>query len=207
MTYYIDIQYYSELIWSTHQEEKDETIKVIVSGNDDSLNRPTLDISYNKTANSFTIKTGVPDYSIITGIAYFFSNDNLTIGTQNDFYKELQKSNERGTLLKTPSDEVSVTLKNSATSYRFLYVISETGNGYATISSYDMTPPSGGNSGGQNTNTSTNPNYTQTSTDDSNGVFDLPIGHVILIVLVIVLIVSCALIITQKIVDYKKRLY
>ena len=43
--------------------------------------------------------------------------------------------------------------------------------------------------------------------DSETGLFDYDFGELILLVLVVVLIVSCALIITQKIIDYRKRLY
>jgi len=47
----------------------------------------------------------------------------------------------------------------------------------------------------------------ESNTNTDTGLFDYDFGELILLVLVVVLIVSCVLIITQKIVDYKKRLY
>ena len=86
-----------------------------------------------------------------------------------------------------------------------LYLLVTTPHGYETLVSYDMTANQGGSS--VNQVPSSNGQQNLNNSNDKDGLFDYDFGQLILIVLVVVLVVSCALIITQKIVDYKKRLY
>jgi len=204
-TYYVDIKYYGEYLFVNWDQKKDETIKIIVSGSDDSLNTPTATVSYDKTENKYTVdasilKDGV-GYSLVTDIAYYFSTEIKDNSSVYNFYKNMEESTDKGELTFTPASVVSESfdgVDNEA--YKYVYVIVESGNGYPAVVKYDI-----------ENEISEKPSDTQPEQtgdeDDETGLFDYDFGELILLVLVVVLIVSCALIITQKIVDYKKRLY
>jgi hypothetical protein len=86
---------------------------------------------------------------------------------------------------------------------KYLYVMAKTGNNYSKIVEYDIDD----NQKQQTPQKPADNTDAKDNQNDDSGLFDYEFGELILIILVIVLIVSCALIITQKIVDYKKRLY
>lgn len=205
-TYYVDIEYYGELVVSWHQEEKDETIKVVVAENDTEAT-PVVNLSYNSSTNKYTVNASFKKegYGIITSVEYFYANDQKSVNNYANFTTEMNKASKKGNLSVSPSNKVSGVI-NGETSARELYVAVKTGNGYVSIVSYEV---GSGNNSGNNQNQNNGPVDTtpQQNDEGSDGLFDYDIGELILIVLVIVLIVSCALIITQKIVDYKKRLY
>lgn len=205
-TYYVDIEYYGELIVSWHQEEKDETIKVVVAENDTEAT-PVVNLSYNSSTNKYTVNASFKKegYGIITSVEYFYANDQKSVNNYANFTTEMNKASKKGNLSVSPSNKVSGVI-NGETGARELYVAVKTGNGYVSIVSYEV---GSGNNSGNNQNQNNGPVDTtpQQNDEGGDGLFDYDIGELILIVLVIVLIVSCALIITQKIVDYKKRLY
>ena len=97
---------------------------------------------------------------------------------------------------------VSASLENVEASAKYLYVFAESGNGYNTILEYNIDTKTT-----EDTDQDETPKGDTNDKDNPKGLFDYEFGEIILIVLIIVLVVSCALIITQKIVDYKKRLY
>ena len=202
MTYYVDIQYYGQLVFEWHQD-KDETIKIVVSEDAD-LGTPTLDIAYDESAQKFTISSAFQQdgYGIITSMEYFFSANDEVINSYVDFTDAMKNSTEKGKLAITPSSSVTVSLDSPSTTYSNLYVAAKSGNGYVKIASYDLDDPDN-----NSTNDKDDTNSQQNQNSEGSGLFDYDFGQLILIILVIVLIVSCALIITQKIVDYKKRLY
>lgn len=206
-TYYVDIEYYGELIVSWHQEEKDETIKVVVAENSSDAT-PVVDLSFNSSTNKYSVNASFKKdgYGIITSIEYFFATDDMLVNKYTEFTTAMNQSSKKGNLSVTPSNKVSGVINGDSTA-KELYVAVKTGNGYVSIVSYEV--GSTGNNGGNQTQTGGQTDTTpqENPGDESTGLFDYDIGELILIVLVIVLIVSCALIITQKIVDYKKRLY
>ena len=208
-TYYVEVQYYGQLITSWHQDEKDEIIKVVVAPSD-ILNYFNTTIT--KSSNTFTITSTLQKngqgYGAITKLEYFFSATKQNISNYSDFYKAKGLASSKGELDVTPASKVTKTLTGANSKY--LYVMATDGNGYCSFASYDTTASNNQQNPSTNGGTTTNPtqNNAQTNNDkDSGGLLDYDIGQLILIVLVIVLIVSCALIIAQKIVDHKKKLY
>lgn len=199
-TYFVDIQYYSHLIYSTHQEGKDETLKIIVSSA-----VPVATIDYNSTTNIFNIKASFKsgESGVITDVKYMLSSNVLTAAA-------VEKSPNLVAIDVIPSLDVVASI-NGDTSSRYLYVVVTTGNGESSITMYDRNPGQGGggtNGGTQIGSESDGKSQQKNETDDKGSGFgDYDLGEMILIILVIVLVVSCALIIAQKIVDYKKRLY
>lgn len=191
-TYYVDIQYYSQFIWSTHLKDKDETVKIVVGGTDENLYRPTISIVHDKAASTFKVsaemlKDGVGT-GIITKLSYFFSDVKLDDVKNSQFvHASSIQANTQVTSNIAMEDGMD-----------YLYVLVESGNGYSTIQEFEIPTDND-----ENSTTGTG----SSTSDKSTGLFDYEFGEIILIVLIIVLIVSCALIITQKIVDYKKRLY
>ena len=73
------------------------------------------------------------------------------------------------------------------------------GNGYPSIVKFDIV--------NEVATPNEDPVTPEANENNDTGLFDYGFGELILLVLVVILIVSCALIITQKIVDYKRRLY
>ena len=219
MTYYVDIEYYGQLVVSWHQEEKDETIKVIVSGDNDSLNTPDISITYASSRLNITasVLSGGKGYGAITSVEYFFSTSTEDVSSSSKFYRAMNAASTKGSLSFTVGSSVSGSV-TKASGANYFYVMAKTGNDYYAVESYSFassqtnpnpgtTPgnPNPGQTGGQvdPDDQSQNP----TADEGDSGIFNYEFGELILIMLVIVLIVSCALIITQKIVDYKKRLY
>ena len=207
-TYYVDIKYYGAYLFVEWDQNKDETIKVIV-GDIDSFSFSKADLTYNSGIKEFNIEAAVQNengkgYSIIENVRYYFSQVAVENVVSN-FIANMKNSPINGSLEFIPSSSVNVSIdRPEDESYKYLYVMVSDGNGNSRILSYDLTEqtvpdaPVDGN----------NPDGVVNNPDDSStGVFDFNFGELILLVLVVVLIVSCALIITQKIVDYKKRLY
>ena len=96
--------------------------------------------------------------------------------------------------------EESISKKwNENTEYKYVYVLVDTGNDYENILEYNISTQQSEEKEPEHSNSKDQGSET--------GLFDYDFGELILLVLVVLLIVSCALIITQKIVDYKKRLY
>lgn len=203
-TYYIDIDYYGQLIFSWDQN-KDETIKVIVSNSDDNFNFPSASISYDSVNNKVNVNASVEKdnkkYGIITNIKYFFSTESKDLNDdQYKFSVEFANSTANGNASFVPSSNVTAEIEGADSSYKYVYVMVTSGNGYSKIVKFDIA----------NQVENENVNQQVPTSDQSNsksGLFDYNFGELILLVLVVVLILSCALIITQKIVDYKKRLY
>ena len=198
-TYYVDIEYYSFTIWSNHEEEMDETIKIVVGANTEGTAYiPTIEVDYESASRNFTIGASLVDDSgkgtgVITSLKYFFTEAKE---------EDVKKSAFKHALPISYGKTASATLENVDASAKYLYVLAESGNGYYSILEYsiDSKTPT-------DTETDTDKTPESNEKDDKGGLFDYKFGEIILIVLVIVLVVSCALIITQKIVDYKKRLY
>ena len=212
MTYYVDIEYYGQLVFSWKQD-KDETLKIIVSSDNDSANTPILDVDYNSTSKKFTVdaKFTSEGDGVITEMKYFFSDSKQAsaISSKDTFYSLHDSSVNKGVVDITPSNEIdgkTISVPSSV-SGGYLYVFVITGNGYYSIVEYDMSQSGGNNTNPGSGSTTPGTGDSDKDTEKDNGLADYGIGQIILIVLVIVLIVSCALIITQKIVDYKKRLY
>ena len=204
-TYFVDIEYYGQFLWPWHQEEKDETVKVIVSSSIGSENIPSLNIVRSETnKNKFTVSSMIANgenegTSIITNIEYFFSAEELALTTEEEFYSNLKNSKLKGTLNIEKSSSVTQDfIVEDTDGQNYLYVLTKTGNGYSNIGKLNL----------QTGEEQKNPPTDGVGGDPGNsGLFDYDFGELILLVLAIVLVVSCVLIITQKIVDYKKRLY
>lgn len=198
-TYYVDIQYYTFTFWSSHSKEKDETIKIVVGANvDGAAYIPSITVDYEKASRNFSIAASLTDDNgkgtgVVTSLKYFFS-------TQKE--DGVGKSAFSHSLPISYGNNVTASLQNVDESAEYLYVLAESGNGYYTILEYDID-----NEVTTDTDDDKTPESNEDDESDKGGLFDYRFGEIILIVLVIVLVVSCALIITQKIVDYKKRLY
>lgn len=204
-TYYVELKYYSSFLHLFDSDQnKDEVVKIIVPNANDALNIPNLKVTYNDTSNKFDVVVNFVDSDnnevstgVVTSISYFFTNEEETMTTKVDFKEKYQNATDKGMPRFTPGSKVVTSFDKVETSYKYVYVMSETGNGNYTTVKYDIVTK-GSDVVDQDKNS--------TSTNDS-GLFDYKAGELILLVLVVVLIVSCALIITQKIVDYKKKLY
>ena len=197
-TYYVDIQYYTFNLWPSHSKNMDETIKIVVGANLDGVAYiPTISVDYESASRNFAIVASVTDGNgkgtgIITNLKYFFSTQKRD---------DVEKSSFSHSLSISYGNTVNASLQNTDTSSEYLYVLAESGNGYYSILEFDIE-----NKSVTDTDDDKTPESNEDD-EDKGGLFDYKFGEIILIVLVIVLVVSCALIITQKIVDYKKRLY
>ena len=231
-TYYVDIQYYTDFLhlFSKHLEEKDETIKIIAPM-DNGYYLPEVVITYKESSNNYDVLALMQDefgagYGIITKLEYFFYDreiDDINPVLFGAYMDEAPKSWVLH-LDSTASSKVDVLIDGEADSLPYLYIKAESLGGRSVIvkhvrnvSSEDSvpggsvpggtTPDDSNNSSGTTTPDTDNSAQKDKNPDKGTGLFDLEIGEVILIILVIVLVVSCVLIIAQKIVDYKKRLY
>lgn len=214
-TYYVDIQYYKQWLgFTTHQKEKDETVKVIVSDNNSLNNIPTVGIEYNPTTNKFVITASTEKedkaYSILTGVVYFFSTDKVAdddISDATKFTNMAKKNiNVAGSIEASSPTEFSSTINGASEEYNYLYVAVGTGNGYFAVGEYNIAADEETEvSDGKDSSATTN--NEDKKENKGSGIMDWSFGELMLIVLIVVLFVSCALIITQKIIDYKKRLY
>lgn len=197
-TYFVDIQYYGNLIFSWHQKEKDETIKIIVSDAKANVDIGSkVNNKYTVTSNFDSSKTG-----LITKVEYFITSDSVIVDDYTDFRKEY--AIHGGQSLKvTPSTSLQTTISGSSSAEKICVAVT-TINGYITTTCRE-------DAGSSSDSVTESPNGTtqqNNQTDDKGtGLFDFGFGEMILVILVIVLVVSCALIIAQKIVDHKKRLY
>ncbi len=202
-TYYVDLKYYASLWPITWDQKKDETIKVIYYNSNDQYNIPSISIS--DAGSKYSANIAVSDASgagtsIITNVDYFFSADERNITTASDFLLAKADSIVSGAPAFSLSSSVAVEIeKPTDGSYKYLYVLARTGNGYSKFVEYNMES--------QDVSDDKNIPTNDTSTTGDTGLFDYDFGELILLALVVVLIVSCVLIITQKIIDYKKRLY
>lgn len=208
-TYYVQIKYYHVFrpfgvrLWTTDQN-KDEIVKIVVNKSEVT---PSLQVTYNSTSKKVDtvinfvegdveVKSG-----IVTNIRYFFTDEKVTISSKSDFETAYNSADgtARGNCNFTPSAKVLTSIDKPETEYKYVYVMAESGNGYAKVTSYDFA---------SNTSSTVKPDAQDTNKDSSqSGIYDYKAGELILLVLVVVLIVSCSLIIVQKIVDYKKKLY
>lgn len=206
-TYYVDIEYYGEsfrlVSWN---QNKGETLKIVVGGSDDSLNLPVVNLTYDDTTKEYSVvasilKDGV-GYSAITTVDYYFSSEVKENNSTFDFYKNKEKSSVNGSVDFAPANSIDVKFKGDEndTASKYVYVIVTTGNGYSQIVQYDIENDVAVEDGVKD-------DQYQSSNNNDTGLFDYDFGELILLVLVVVLIVSCVLIIAQKIVDYKKKLY
>lgn len=202
-TYYVDITYYAGVydfikLW----ELGTDTIRIVVAdGSENCI--PNTTVTFNDSTNQFTIESSIlkdgKGYSLIKDVEYYFSETDIQNEIKN-FRTNMQASNSADQL-SFKSSTVKVDIEKPSEEYNYLYVMVTTYNGYSKIVAFDMTedvtePGNGGD------------NKTPTNNQNPNdGLWDFEFGELILLVLVVVLIVSCVLIITQKIVDYKKRLY
>ena len=205
VTYYVELKYYSSFLhFIDKYQNKDEVVKIIVPSADEVLNIPNLKASYNSSTNKFEVVVNFMDSDnnetstgVVTSISYFFTNEEVAMTAKVDFKEQYESATDKGVPVFTPASKVMTTFDKPSTSYKYVYVMAETGNGNYTTVKYDI-------------NTKGTDVVDQDKNDDSSnnsGLFDYKAGELILLVLVVVLIVSCALIITQKIVDYKKKLY
>lgn len=210
-TFYIDIKYYGSYLgeFLTWDQDKDETIKLVFCDSSSADSVPTATIQYDKISDLFTIDASIlkngKAYSVIDKIEYYYSASKVENQLSN-FRKNMENSDECGELDFTKNSRVSVELEGPEDKEnKHLYVMVTTAHGVSFIVSYTIgeeNNPSSPGEGGSSDVTGTGSNG-----DPSTGLFDYGLGELILLVLVVVLIVSCVLIITQKIVDHKKRLY
>ena len=205
-TWYIDVTYYKELFGKKNQN-KDEIVKVIYNKSQNGeINVPDPKISYDSSAKAYVVNASVLDsegkgVSLITKGSYLFSDTKLDVNMSVEDFGKVAAS-VKGNLNFNPSKSVEAKISATDNDQKYLYVLVETGNGYHSIEEFDTTTKTEG----EKTDDKDQKPVVDDKNDDT-GLFDYDFGSFILLVLVIVLIVSCALIITQKIVDYKKRLY
>lgn len=205
-TYYIDVKYFTEYLgFISKDQKKDETIKVIYNDSTNvSLYSPKITSSYNSTGKTYSINAKIVDgnnkgYGIITEMKYLFSATELDLSTSNKFENECKTNTSCETLTFDLNSSVDVSIEEPQNG-GYIYILAESGNGYDTTAKIDtgtkVTDPN-----------DPTPPPSLKDEDNKSGLFDYDFGEFILLVLVIVLVLSCVLILTQKIVDYKKRLY
>ena len=205
-TYYVDIRHYGGLFGSIPGDQRGEveTIKIVL-GKDNPTSIPNVNVSLNKTTNEFTIDaSSLVDekaYSLIKKVEYYFS-DTAIDNTTSTFVENMEASPLYKSL-DFKKSSVTVTVDKPIEEYGYLYVMVTTYHNYTNIKVYDIENATDE----QEDAGETGKNPLDNNNNDESGWPDFKLGEVILLVLVIVLIVSCVLIITQKIVDYKKRLY
>lgn len=211
-TYFVDVKYYTRFKLMgvvpifTKDQKKDETIKVIYNDNSNSeVYIPKVDVSYNSANDHYVLTGKVVDgnnnpVSVITEIKYFYTSDKLSSLDFNEFDKGYKESSEYG-VIDFEMDYQAETTIDRVDGEDYLYILVKSGNGYMCIKEVDNKAKIVEDTGDNDKNPLTG------DENDDTGLFDFEFGEFILLVLIIVLVVSCALIITQKIVDYKKRLY
>lgn len=203
-TWYIDVKYYGLF---NYDQDKEEVVKVIYNKSQNGeINVPDPKISYDSSAKAYVVNASVLDsegkgVSLITKGSYLFSDTKLDVNMSVKDFEEVAAS-VKGNLNFNPSKSVEAKISATDNDQKYLYVLVETGNGYHSIEEFDTTTKTEG----EKTDDKDQKPVVDGKNEDT-GLFDYDFGSFILLVLVIVLIVSCALIITQKIVDYKKRLY
>lgn len=212
-TYFVDVKYYTRFKLMgvvpifTKDQNKDETIKVIYNDNSNSeVYIPKVDVSYNSANNHYAVTGKVADQddnavSVITEIKYFYTSEKLSSLDFNEFDKGYKESSEYGVVDFEMDYQATATI-DRVDGEDYLYILVKSGNGYVCIKEVDNKAKTVEDTGDNDKNP-----LTGDENDDDTGLFDFEFGEFILLVLIIVLVVSCALIITQKIVDYKKRLY
>lgn len=209
VTYYVDVRYTAGYVFGLFEsdQDKDETIKVIyVDAKNYSDFLPTITLTRDGTTNNYKINASIVKddkaYGLITNVKYFYSTESLNLASEIKvalvFNSSYNLASNKGSFDFTPSSSVELLIENLEETDGYIYALCETGNGYSAVVKYNIETKE--ESGRTDTTT-------PVKDDTSSGLFDYNFGELILLVLVIVLVVSCALIITQKIVDYKKRLY
>ena len=211
-TYYVEIRYYSGFLGIKGWKPRgDVDVVRVVLGNDNSLGVPEVSVDFNKNTNEFTIEASSlvdgKGYSLIKDVEYYFSETSIenTVDTFIDNMEASPLSNKSS----FKKSSVTVNVEKPTEEYNYFYVMVTTYNGYSKIVAVDMSENDGDSSSDSNVqgSGSSNNQNLNNNNDDKSGWPDFKLGELILLVLVVVLIVSCVLIITQKIVDYKKRLY
>jgi hypothetical protein len=225
-TWWVDIEYYKTNSWfgvcsddpflgifGACEKKDSESVKILKGSE-----VPTISVEYDDSTMKAKIEAKMMNSAnngtgIITYLGYFLSETKLSAD-------EARKKFDDGTGIKTiieykNNDEYGNYFKKTVTSvnsseYAYMYVYAESFNGQTSLveknilnldedekvdEKEDDKKEDGEGTGDKNTK--------------EEGLFggEYGFGELILIVLIIVLILSCALIITQKIVDYKKRLY
>ena len=205
-TYFVEIQYYSSYLLWTENQNKDETIKIIYNDNRNSgLYTPNVTVAENSAQNKYDVSAKIVDTNnvglgVVTEIKYVYTTEKLESLSVEDFNEAYENNSNYGSLEFVANSVVNASIDKSEDAEKYLYVFVNSGNGHSVVKEFNT--ESGSEEGSQeNTNTPT------VSDGDDSGLFDYDFGEFILLILIIVLVVSCALIITQKIVDYKKRLY
>lgn len=207
-TYFIEIKYYSSIVGFEKDQNKDEILKVVYNPADKGdMYTPKLNVVYDKVSKSYNVDSSIVDekgkaLSVVFNVQYMFTTEKYVMQKKSDFDDACKKeecvSIKDG--LYKPSFDGAISEPTGEKKY--LYVLSESANGYYEIKEINVnTKTEEGKTDKEKTP------VTEDVTTNDTGLFDYDFGEFILLVLIIVLIVSCALIITQKIVDYKKRLY
>ena len=194
-TYFIDIDYYT---WFGIDQNKDETIKVIRYDSSKAKEYlPVITHAYDSVNNKYNLKADTNGTGIIKSVKYFASATKQEPATYSDFDLATAAEFKVG-------EETTFSINKPAGESKYLYVAAQTGTETWSYIEIELPTDTKGDDGGGKDTDDTPPLDDESK---SHGLLDYEFGEFILLVLVVVLIVSCALIITQKIVDYKKRLY
>lgn len=208
-TYYIDIKYYSCNYWCNEKKDQQngaDTVRVVL-GNDSKLGIPKVDVAFDKATNQFKIDASIlvddKGYSLVNSVEYYFSKEPVE-NEISTFRNNMETSELKNRIEGFNSSTVKVEeIDKPSDEYKYMYVMVTTHSGYSKIVAFDMNEDENST---EASGVSKNP-LNSNNTNNESGWPDFEFGELILLVLVVVLIVSCVLIITQKIVDYKKRLY
>ena len=207
-TYYVDIEYYSQFLWSEKNQNKGETLKIVYNANNNGeLYTPNVDVKYESTVKSYIVNASIVDkdkkgLSVIEKVEYLYSTEKLTLSDYDAFAAAYKESEVHGVLSVDYKSSFEGSIESSTSEQKYLYVYVETANGFYEIKEINLeTKVEEGTTDKDKTPLENN------NASEDTGLFDYDFGQFILLVLIIVLIVSCALIIAQKIIDYKKRLY
>ena len=146
-TYYVEIEYYWEMFrlgFTRVNQEKGEILKIIVNDKSDTnSNYPVASLKFSDQDNKYILEASIlkegKGNGVITSASYYFSTEVKNNDTNKDFEENKKKSIYKGELSFTPSSVVSVAFDNiNDDSYKYVYAIVETGNGYSKVVRFDI---------------------------------------------------------------------
>ena len=192
-TYFVIVAYKLERYWPMEDiKYRPDVFRVVFA---DDLEELKISKSVDGTATKVSITSGTP----INTVRYFHTTTELTDGY--DFETEYAKAGNGAVALEKATDDVAVndgkssyTLKLTVNEGEYYYVEATDLSGEKVIYSVhaDKTNDGGSVSGDKK---------------PGGNIGDTDIGTIILISLVVVFVLAVVLVIVQKIVDYKKKLY
>jgi hypothetical protein len=226
ITYWLDIEYYKTNSWfgkcnadpflgvfGACELKDSESLRFVAA---DTANNVVINMEYNKKSKEVTVEAKAltkdnVGYGIITHISYMPSDKKLTLAQVS----ELMKDDANGAIdlinYEDGNDEYGNYFKKNISNidtkdYSYVYVKVETFNSNG-ITYYDAISLADGQSVEGFIDNGDDNDKDKSNKGDEGGLFsgEYGFGEIVLIVVVIILIIGCALLVVQKVVDYKKR--